>query len=221
MDGILIRFPHNEESFRISKSNGVLGYEWAQSFQFLVDSLSRGTTNVEMTSIRSEMVRFLNTCRENHQFQRKHATVLRYNFIRREGKVRFRQGVRLVDKYFDHTSIGSASWERLSDVIIPATVDLGSGENGEDYPIRISLVPRQFLWLHPSGQKIMLHRFFSIAFSESGDKYRRGARIITFVLALVLIGLGFSLGWWAAGFGGFFFLLSVLWKWPENWLFRG
>jgi len=221
MDGICIRFPQNEESFRISKSNGVLGYEWAQSFQFLVDSLSKRTTNVEMTSIRSEMVRFLNTCRENHQFQRKHATVLRYNFIRREGKVRFRQGVHLVDKYFDHTAIGSASWERLSDVIIPATVDLGSGENGENYPIRISLVPRQFLWPHPSRQRIMLNRFLSIAFSESGDKYRRGARIITFVLALALIVLGFSLGWWATGFGGFFFLLSVLWKWPESWLFRG
>jgi len=37
-------------------------------FPILVDSLSKRTTNVEMTSIRSEMVRFLNTCRENHQF---------------------------------------------------------------------------------------------------------------------------------------------------------
>jgi len=52
--------------------------------------------------------------------------------------------------------------ERLSDVIIPATVDLGSGENGENYPIRISLVPRQFLWPHPSRQRIMLNRFLSI-----------------------------------------------------------
>ena len=156
---------------------------------------------------------------------RSDAIVLRYNPVKREGKARFRIGIRLHDVLFDGATVGTADWERKSGYLMPATADRRRSNPFKamikpERVTKISFGPPQLVEAQRNRTRLtLIGLFLGLEKRIIGQlNIVRSGLFVTFVVLLIA-----SFFWnpWSSIPSGTALLLALLWKWPEYLLFRG
>ena len=210
----------------LGKEGDARGVEWAQAFETVVGFLRtperHQPSNTVQAGLREALEGFLEASFRVRPFKRRASVIVRYNWVKREGKVRYNQGLRLREDYFDHSVVGAADWEKYSAFFIPGTVDISPWPSVSDSKrgqriVKVSLGPSAVVRGHQRGWKGEVHRFAEAMERGIGGRVARGVCLFAVVALFVS---GFVWSFWLDVPSAFFFLLSVLWKWPEYWLFK-
>lgn len=213
----------NETTIGLNGDNVLAIQEWTQSFRSIMDMLAAETSdkfdekNIDMAG--EELTQFVTISGQIRPFERKNGTVLRYNFVRQEGKVRFRRWFRLIEPFFDKTAIGNAPWERYSTLLMPCTVDVRYDKQTKKHALtKISIGPKRLVESRISTWRSKLRNVFSKSERGAGDQIRRVLFLATLGLFLFSLAAAFvwSLLFLTVAVG---FLAERLSKWFEFWVF--
>jgi len=210
----------------LGKENDTRGAEWAQAFETVVGFLTaperHQPSDTVQAGLQQALEGFLEASLKVRPFKRRASVIVRYNWVKGEGKVRYRQGLRLREDYFDHSVVGAADWEKYSAFFIPSTVDVSpwpslSGSKRGQKIVKVSLGPSAVVRGNQRGWKEKVHHFAEAMERGIGGRVARGVCLFAFVALFIS---GFVWSFWLDIPSAFFFLLSILWKWPEYWLFK-
>ena len=193
----------------LSSANQSEIFEWTQAVRSLTDTLTinvgNGLNDDRILMAGEELSRLFSIADRIRPFDRKNGTVLRYNFIQREGKVRYRKGLRFLEPFFGNYAIGTAAWEHYTTLMMPCTVDVRRDPVEKTHKTtKISIGPKGLVESRFSNWKSKLRRVFSRTQSGRGDNLTAilfWAMSAFFLVALIL---GSMWGWWISASGAFF-----------------